>query len=227
MEITIKTKMTEEEAIIVAKQLQRAGTLLRFYLGRLWNSVDKSTKAVLCERFEYKASTMRSYGAIVQKFPANFEKDYINNSSVTFTHFDYAARSEDPVATLNDAVERGLNSRELGDIVAQNTKDMAELIKEEEELKKTELPYTEPSSEFEYKANANVTKKLSDAEERVRPEDVFRVFGIVPGKVTKETYGLLYRNYSRDYHPDSGGGEEEFLYFSRVAEYFGKYVTDK
>ena len=165
--------MSEEEAVAVAEQLQTAGTLLRFYLGRLWNSVDQSTKVVLCNKFDYKASTMRSYGAIVQKFPPNFEKDYVGNPSVNFSHFDYAARAENPVAALEDAVTQGLSSRELRVLVTQNTKDMAEVVAEEEEVKRAELPYAEPSSEYEYQANAKEVKKRQDAEERVRADDVF------------------------------------------------------
>ena len=224
MEIVIKASMTEEEAIAVAKQLTKVRTLLKFYLGRLWNAVDQSTKVILCDKFGYQPSTMRGLGAVVNKYPPNFEKEFAGDPLVTFGHYDFAARSADPVATLRDAVERRLSCKEVLALAVQNTKDMAKVLKDEKEAKVTQLPYEEPSSEFEYSENAEVTKGRSLV--RITPSDVFSFFGLIPTKMTKEVYGILYRHSSKAVHPDVTGDDEEFLEFSRCAEYLAKYITD-
>lgn len=225
MYIEIKNRLDEEEAIVVAEKLQKAGTLLRFYLGRLWNAVSDETKVVLCDKFGYQPTTMNNYKYIVNNYPANFEQDYIDNPKVTFSHFDYAARASDPVATFEEAVSAGMSSKDVRRIVAQNTQDRREELKSEEEPKE-ELPYEEPTSEFEYQENVKVTKGRSEEEVRITPKDIFKYFGCMPTRMTKEIYGLLYRNASKSWHPDITGDNEEFIVFTRAAEYLSRYVTD-
>ncbi len=233
----IPEALTEAEAFAIGDKIAHVEGCVRLAKGQLWNACEDGARVALCDRYEWKYPTMVQFGMYAEELAsitAIAVTSEAQPQALTYTHWnatrEEGASKDQRQTVLTQAINDNLTPNEVRQLVRKLKAPKP--IEEENKPQEATEPSTTRQEPFRTTPEEDARYKQQYLRELEEPSmtaaEALSIMGImVPDvyKISSKALSALYREASKQAHPDVSGSDEDMKRLNAANELLTKLTT--